>query len=337
MFKYTKIKPDGVFVIAEAGVNHNGDFENAKKLVLAAKEAGVDAVKFQTFKTENLVTIDAKKAEYQEKATEQGTQFDMLKKLELTYDEFRELKRFCDNENIKFLSTAFDLDSIEFLHSLGMDIWKIPSGEITNYPYIKKIAEYNEPIILSTGMADFDEIKVAKDLIKKYNDNELVILHCTTAYPTDFKDVNLKVMNKIKEEMGVNIGYSDHTIGIEVPIAATTLGATVIEKHFTLDKNMEGPDHSASLEPDELKEMVNSIRNIEIALGDGKKNISEIEKANKQDARKSIVAKTDIKKGEIFTENNLTIKRPGTGISPMNWNEIIGTEAKRDYKKDELI
>lgn len=337
MFKYTKIKPDGVFVIAEAGVNHNGDFENAKKLVLAAKEAGVDAVKFQTFKTENLVTIDAKKAEYQEKATEQGTQFDMLKKLELTYDEFRELKRFCDNENIKFLSTAFDLDSIEFLHSLGMDIWKIPSGEITNYPYIKKIAEFNEPIILSTGMADFDEIKAAKDLIREYNNNELVILHCTTAYPTDFKDVNLTVMNKIKEEMGVNIGYSDHTIGIEVPIAATTLGATVIEKHFTLDKNMEGPDHSASLEPDELKEMVNSIRNIEIALGDGKKNISEIEKANKQVARKSIVAKTDIKKGEIFTENNLTIKRPGTGISPMNWNEIIGTEAKRDYKKDELI
>lgn len=337
MVKYSKIKENGVFVIAEAGVNHNGNFENAKKLILAAKEAGADAVKFQTFKTKNLVTVDAEKAEYQEETTRKGSQFDMLKKLELSYVEFKKLKEFCDNENIKFFSTAFDIDSIEFLYSLGIGVWKIPSGEITNYPYIEKIAKYNQPIILSTGMADFEEIRAAKDLIRKYNDNELVILHCTTEYPTELENVNLKVMKKIKEEFNVNIGYSDHTLGLEVSIAATALGATVIEKHFTLDKEMEGPDHRASLNPEELKEMIKGIRNVEIALGNGIKQISDVEKQNKQAARKSIVAKTDIKKGDVLSENNLTVKRPGTGISPMKWLETLGTKAKKDYKKDELI
>lgn len=337
MNKYTNIKPNGVFVIAEAGVNHNGILENAKKLALTAKESGADAVKFQTFKTENLVTVNAKKAEYQEKTTEDATQYDMLKKLELSYEEFKELKEYCDKINIKFISTAFDLDSVEFLKSLGMDVWKIPSGEITNYPYLEKIAKYNEPIILSTGMADFKEIEEAKNLIRKYNNNELIILHCTTAYPTNIKDVNLNVMKTIEKEFDINVGYSDHTIGIEVAIAATALGAKVIEKHFTLDKDMEGPDHRASLNPNELKEMVMNIRNIEVALGDGIKKMSEIEKQNKLVARKSLVAKTDIKTGDVFTEENLTIKRPGNGISPMKWLEILGTKSEKEYKKDELI
>ena len=337
MLEYTKIKPEGVFVIAEAGVNHNGSFDNAKKLVLAAKEAGADAVKFQTFKTENLVTVDAEKAEYQEENTEEGTQFDMLKKLELSYQEFKDLKDYCDNVGIKFLSTAFDLESVDFLDQLGMDVWKIPSGEITNYPYLVKIAKLNKSIILSTGMADFDEIREAYNLIREYNDKEIIILHCTTAYPTSFDDVNLKVMQKIADELGVKVGYSDHTLGISVPIASTALGAVVIEKHFTLDKEMEGPDHKASLNPEELKEMVKSIREIEIALGDGIKKISEVEAGNKIVARKSIIAKIDIKKGEIFSEDNLTIKRPGTGISPMKWNEIIGKAANKDYKKEENI
>lgn len=337
MIEYSKIKPEGVFVIAEAGVNHNGSLENAKKLVLAAKEAGADAVKFQTFKTENLVTVDAEKAKYQKETTDSGSQFEMLKKLELTYDEFIEVKDFCVEHNIKFLSTAFDLDSVDFLHSLGMDIWKIPSGEITNYPYLEKIAKYNQPIILSTGMANFQEIKEAKDLIRKYNDNEFVILHCTTAYPTVLEDVNLKVMETIKKEFGVNVGYSDHTKGIDVPIAATALGAVVIEKHFTLDKEMEGPDHRASLDPKELKQMVESIRNVQISLGNGLKEMSDVELQNKKVARKSLVAKTDIKKGDTFSEKNLTIKRPGTGISPMKWPEVLGNKAIKDYKKDELI
>ena len=337
MIEYSKIKPEGVFVIAEAGVNHNGSLENAKKLVLAAKESGADAVKFQTFKTENLVTADAEKAKYQKETTDDGSQFEMLKKLELSYDEFIEVKEFCDEQDIKFISTAFDLDSVEFLHGLEMDLWKIPSGEITNYPYLEKIAKYNQPMILSTGMASFEEIKEAKDLIRKYNDNELVILHCTTAYPTELKDVNLKVMEEIKKEFNVSVGYSDHTIGIDVPIASTAIGATVIEKHFTLDKEMEGPDHRASLDPKELKAMVTSIRNVQISLGDGIKVMSEVELQNKKVARKSLVAKTEIKKGDIFTEDNLTIKRPGTGISPMKWPEVLGTKANKDYKKDELI
>lgn len=337
MLEYTKIKPEGVFVIAEAGVNHNGSFKNAKKLVLAAKEAGADAVKFQTFKTENLVTVDAEKAEYQEENTEKGTQFDMLKKLELSYNQFKELKEYCDEIGIKFLSTAFDLESVDFLDQLGMDVWKIPSGEITNYPYLVKIAKLNKSIILSTGMADFNEIGEAYNLIREYNDKEIIILHCTTTYPTSFEDVNLKVMQKIADELGVKVGYSDHTLGISVPIASTALGAVVIEKHFTLDKEMEGPDHKASLNPEELKEMVKAIREIEIALGDGIKKISEVEAGNKIVARKSIIAKKDIKKGEIFSEDNLTIKRPGTGISPMKWNEIIGKEANKEYKKEENI
>ena len=337
MNPYSKIKPEGVFIIAEAGVNHNGILENAKKLVLAAKEAGADAVKFQTFKTENLVTIDAKKAEYQEETTDEGSQFDMLKQLELSYEEFKELKHFCDDQGIMFLSTAFDLDSVEFLKELDMERWKIPSGEINNYPYLEKIAKYNQPMVLSTGMAEYNEIEDAINLVRKYNDNELVVLHCTTAYPTDLEDVNLKVMNSIKDKFNVMVGYSDHTIGIDVPIASTALGAVVIEKHFTLDKNMEGPDHRASLDPEELKRMVSSVRNVEIALGNGIKELSETEKQNKLVARKSLVAKTDIKKGEVFSEDNLTIKRPGTGVSPMKWNEVLGTQAKKDYKKDELI
>lgn len=337
MNKYTLIKPDGVFIIAEAGVNHNGSFELAKKLVDKAKEAGADAVKFQTFKTENIVTRNAKKADYQEANSKGKTQFDMIKALELTFDEFKELKKYCDEVGIMFLSTGFDIDSVEFLHSLNIGLWKIPSGEITNLPLLIKIAKYNENIIMSTGMASMEEIKEAYDVLRKYNDKEIVIMHCTTEYPTPYEDVNLKFMNRIKEELNVKVGYSDHTKGIEVPVAATALGAMVIEKHFTLDNNMEGPDHKASLEPDQLKAMVSSIRHIEKALGDGNKEFSDAELSNKSVARKSIIANKNIKKGEIYTEENLGIKRPGTGISPMKWFDIIGKKANKDYVEDDLI
>lgn len=324
-----------VFVIAEAGVNHNGSLELAKKLVGAAFNAGVDCVKFQTFKAENLVSNSAKMAEYQVKNTKKNDiQLNMLKKLELSAVNFIELQKYCNSLGIKFLSTPFDLESIDFLHSIGMDIWKIPSGEITNLPYLRKINSYKQKVILSTGMANLQEIGAALNVLK---DCEVSLLHCTTEYPCPYDNVNLKALGTLKREFGLPVGYSDHTKGIEVSIAAVAMGAEIIEKHFTLDKNMEGPDHKASFEPDELKQMVVSIRNIEKAFGSGIKEPQESEKKNIAIARKSIVAKCDIKKDEIFSEKNITTKRPGNGISPMKWDEIIGSIAKRDYMKDELI
>ncbi|MBO4874548.1 MAG: N-acetylneuraminate synthase [Bacteroidales bacterium] len=329
-------------IIAEAGVNHNGSLELAKRLVDKAFDAGADYVKFQTFKSEKGVSRNAKKADYQIANTkkEEESQLEMVKKLELSYDNHQVLIDYCNRLGIKFFSTAFDLDSVDFLHSLNLGLWKIPSGEVTNYPFLKRIAAYNEKTILSTGMCDMADVRAAVDVL--YNNGlskeNLILLHCNTEYPTPFEDVNLKAMDALRKEFGVEVGYSDHTRGIEVPIAAVALGATVIEKHFTLDHNMDGPDHKASLEPDELKAMVSAIRNIEKALnGDGTKHVSESERKNIAIARKSIIAACDIKKGEMLSENNLTVKRPGTGISPMRWNEVIGTKAICDFEEDELI
>ena len=332
---------DKVLIIAEAGVNHNGSLEIAKHLVDEASSAGVDIIKFQTFKAEKLVSKAAKQAEYQKKNIGKGeeTQYAMLKKLELSNEQHKALIAYCKLKNIRFFSTAFDMYSIDYLHSLNLGLWKIPSGEITNYPYLKKIASYNEPVILSTGMCELTDIENAINVLvaNGVSKDIITVLHCNTEYPTPMKDVNLKAMLEIKEKFGVKVGYSDHTEGIEVPIAAVTLGATVIEKHFTLDKHMEGPDHKASLEPSELKAMVKSIRNVEQALGTGHKTISESERKNIEIARKSIVAAKDIKEGEIFTEENLTVKRPGNGISPMEWEYVIGKKAKRDFQEEELI
>lgn len=330
-------------IIAEAGVNHNGSLEIAKQLVDKAVEAGVDIIKFQTFKAEKLVSKSARQAEYQKKnigTKSDDSQLSMLKKLELSEQDHVELMAYCKQKGIKFFSTAFDMDSIDYLHSLNMGLWKIPSGEITNYPYIKKIAQYGEPVILSTGMCEMDDISAAVSVLLKYGvkREQITILHCNTEYPTPYEDVNLRAMNTIKDEFNVNVGYSDHTKGIEVPIAAAALGASVIEKHFTLDRNMEGPDHKASLEPDELKAMVSAIRNIEKAVGgDGTKHVSESERKNITIARKSIIAARDIKKGELLTEENMTVKRPGTGISPMCWEEVIGTKAIRNFAEEDLI
>lgn len=328
-------------IIAEAGVNHNGSVELAKRLICAASEAGVDYVKFQTFKSENLVTKTAKQAEYQQRniGHKGESQYEMLKKLELSHSVHEELIRYCDEKGVAFISTPFDIESIEYIRSLNLGLWKIPSGEITNYPYLRKIAQYHEPVILSTGMCELSDIECALNVLLQFGvkQEQITVLHCNTEYPTPFCDVNLKAMLEIGERFGVKIGYSDHSKGIEVPVAAVAMGATVIEKHFTLDKNMEGPDHKASLEPDELKAMVCAIRNIEQALGTGHKNISESERKNIEIARKSIVAACPIKKGDILSEKNLTVKRPGTGISPMRWNEIVGTIAIRDYNEDELI
>ncbi len=327
-----------VLIIAEAGVNHNGSLKLAKQLVDKAVEAGVDCVKFQTFVSKNIVSKNAKKAEYQQNTTSKDeSQYEMLKKLELSFDEFKELNKYCESKNIKFLSTAFDFDSVEFLNDLGMGLWKIPSGEIANLPYLEKIAKFNKPIILSTGMCTLEDIENALGVLENNGVKDITVLHCTTEYPTPFSDVNLKAMETIKEKFGVKIGYSDHTKGIEVPIAAVALGAEVIEKHFTLDNNMKGPDHKASLEPDELKAMVKAIRNIEMALGTGIKEPAESEKKNMDIARKSIIAKRNIKKGEVFTVENLTVKRPGNGISPMKWYEVLGKVAVRDFEEDELI
>ena len=329
-------------IIAEAGVNHNGSIELAKQLVDNAVETGVDYIKFQTFKASKLVTKAAKQAEYQQKniGKEGDSQYQMLKKLELSPAEHEVLIDYCQQKGIKFFSTAFDFDSIEYLHSLNLGLWKIPSGEVTNYPFLKRVASYNEPTILSTGMCDMEDVRAAVEALYKngLSKENLILLHCNTEYPTPFEDVNLKAMEALRKEFGVEVGYSDHTKGIEVPIAAVALGATVIEKHFTLDRNMEGPDHKASLEPDELKAMVGAIRNIEKAVGgDGTKHVSESERKNIAIARKSIVAACDIKAGELFTEKNLTVKRPGNGISPMRWEEVLGTKAKKDFSEDELI
>jgi len=329
-----------VFIIAEAGVNHNGSIELAKKLIDVASESGADAVKFQTFKAEKLVSKKAQKAHYQKQTTDKTeSQFDMIKKLELDLDTHKELISYCKTKNIMFLSTPFDHDSIELLNDLGLEIFKIPSGEITNLPYLRHIGKLNKKVILSTGMADIGEIEDALDILissgtKKEN---ITVLHANTMYPTPMEDVNLKAMVTIGNTFDIVFGYSDHTLGIEVDIAAVAMGASCIEKHFTLDKTMEGPDHKASLEPDELKAMVKAIRNIEVALGNSIKKPSKSEIPNMQIARKSIVAKMDIKKGEVLREENITIKRPGNGINPMRWDEVIGTVASKDYREDELI
>jgi N,N'-diacetyllegionaminate synthase len=328
------------FIIAEAGVNHNGNIEIAKKMIEVAKECGADAIKFQTFKAEKVISKYAPKAEYQKQTTgEIDSQLEMVKKLELSFDDFIVLKEYCDKLNIMFLSTPFDFESIDFLDDLGLEIFKIPSGEITNLPYLEKIGKLGKKVILSTGMADLGEIEDALDILTSCGTKkeDITILHCNTEYPTPYEDVNLLAMLTIKEALKVKVGYSDHTLGIEVPIAAVALGASVIEKHFTLDKNMEGPDHKASLEPHELKAMIDAIRNIEKSLGDGIKKPSKSELKNKDIARKSIVAKREIKKGEIFTEDNITVKRPGNGISPMRWYEVLGKVVLKDYKEDELI
>lgn len=329
---------NSVFIIAEAGVNHNGDMQIAKNLIDIAAESEADAVKFQTFISEKCISVKADKANYQKQTVgESGNQLDMVKKLELSYDNFCELKEYCEKKNIIFLSTAFDIDSAKFLFDIGLEIFKIPSGEITNYPLLKTIGQFQKKVIMSTGMSELSEIEQAMNVLKEYGTQDISLLHCNTQYPTPMEDVNLRAMLQIKERFQVPVGYSDHTPGIEVPVAAVALGATIIEKHFTLDKNMEGPDHRASLEPEELKRMVEAIRNTEMALGDGEKGISDSEKENVCVVRKSIVAATHINKGEFYTEENLTVKRPGNGISPMQWNEIIGRSANRDYEMDELI
>lgn len=325
-------------IIAEAGVNHNGSIEVAKQLVDAAKESGADCVKFQTFKSENLVSKKAIKAEYQKQTTQSNeSQFEMLKKLELSHNDFIELKKYCEKKEIEFLSTAFDFESIEFLKNLEIKFWKIPSGDITNLPYLIKIAQFGMPVILSTGMSNMDEIRDAIRILTENGVIDLTVLHCTTEYPTPYNDVNLNAMLSIKDEFNIKIGYSDHTKGIEIPIAAVALGATVIEKHFTLDCEMEGPDHKASLEPKELKKMVESIRNVEQALGNGNKEPASSEVKNMSIARKSIIANKVIHEGDYFSEDNLTVKRPGDGISPMLWFDVIGKVAKRDFQEDELI
>lgn len=329
-----------IFIIAEAGVNHNGSKELAMKMIDTAKEAGADAVKFQTFKAEKLVSRRAEKADYQKETTDGGeSQFEMIKKLELDVDTHRELKQRCDDLGIIFMSTPFDHDSIDLLAELGLDIFKIPSGEITNLPYLRRIGRLNKKIILSTGMAEMSEIKDALDALQKAGTDKanITVLHANTEYPTPMEDVNLRAMETIGREFGVRYGFSDHTQGIEADIAAAALGACVIEKHFTLDKNMPGPDHKASLEPHELKAMVKAIRNIEKAMGTGIKKPSPSETKNIKIARKSIVAAKSIKKGETLTEINLAVKRPGGGKSPMLWDSVVGTKAEKDYNEDDMI
>ena len=329
-----------VIIIAEAGVNHNGDISLAKKLIDAAAEAKVDYVKFQTFIAKNIVSRNATKAEYQKQNTDaKESQLEMIKKLELSRDQHYELLKYSEGKGVKFLSTAFDLESIDLLIELGITLGKVPSGEITNYPYLVKMAKSFKKIILSTGMSTISDIRAAMDVLVQNgrNLNDITVLHCNTEYPTPMHDVNLLAMIGIKKELNVGVGYSDHTLGIEVPIAAVALGASVIEKHFTLDKSMEGPDHKASLNQDELKAMTLSIRNIENALGTGEKLVTKSEEKNRSIARKSIVAKENIKKGDVFSENNITVKRPGTGINPMQWTAVIGLTAKKDFNSDDLI
>ena len=322
-------------IIAEAGVNHNGRLDLALKMVDEAKRAGADIVKFQTAIPERVISRYADKAEYQKETTgNEESQLEMCRRIHLKLSDYDIIKEYCEEVGIEFLSTPFDLESIDYLEKLGMKLWKIPSGEITNLPYLIKIAKTGKPVIMSTGMAELKEVEEAVNVLKEGGAGEITLLHCTTEYPAPFDSVNLKAMNTLREKLGTKVGYSDHTTGIEVVVAAVSLGATVIEKHFTLNRNLEGPDHKASLEPEELEVMVNKIRIIEKALGDGVKRAAEAEIAI---ARKSIVAAKDIKKGEILSEDNITTKRPGNGISPMQWFEVLGTEAIRDFGEDELI
>lgn len=327
-----------VLIIAEAGVNHNGNMELAKKMIKKAKEAGADYIKFQTFIPSLLVSAYASKADYQKRSTGSGqSQLSMLEKLALTYNDFAELKEYCKKVEIGFLSTPFDFESIDFLESLNLDFWKIPSGEVTNLPYLEKIGRTGRKVMISTGMCEMEEIQAAVAVLEKNGTKDITILHCNTEYPTPFNDVNLLAMYHIQRELHKPVGFSDHTLGIEIPIAAAALGAVVIEKHFTLNKTMEGPDHCASLEPDELKQMVSAIRHVEAGLGDGRKKRTLSEEKNCAAARKSIVAKKYILQGERFTEENITVKRPGNGISPMKWYDILGKRASVDYAEDELI
>jgi len=329
-----------VFIIAEAGVNHNGDVALAKKLIAVAAMAKADAVKFQTFKAENIVTAVAEKATYQIQNTgNDETQSQMLKRLELSYDVHEELQQYAIERGLIFMSTPFDLDSIDLLSRLHLEIWKIPSGEITNLPYLRRIGALNKRLIMSTGMSTLDEVSAAIAVLIESGTakDKLTVLHCHTDYPTQMADVNLRAMLTMRNELAVKVGYSDHTLGIEVPIAAVALGATVIEKHFTLDRNLPGPDHRASLEPEELKAMVRSIRNVEQVLGSAIKQPTKQEKEIMKVARKSLVAARDIAVGELFTKENITVKRPGTGLSPMLWFKVIGRIAKKDFQLDDFI
>ncbi|NOQ50674.1 MAG: N-acetylneuraminate synthase [Desulfuromonadaceae bacterium] len=329
-----------VFIIAEAGVNHNGDLELAKQLVDVAAEAGADAVKFQTFKAENLVCQNAPKAAYQQQTTAaKESQFTMIKKLELDLSAHQLLLTHCLNRGIQFLSSPFDLESIDLLLGLGIEIFKIPSGEITNLPYLRKIGSLNKKVILSTGMSTMKEIEAAIQVLftAGLKKAQLTILHCNTEYPTSMADVNLRAMQTLADNFDIKVGYSDHTLGIEIPIAAVALGAKVIEKHITLDNNLPGPDHRASLEPQELVEMISAIRNLEQAMGNGIKKPTLSEMKNRPIARKSIVARRQIKQGELFSNDNLTVKRPATGISPMEWDRVVGTPASKDFQGDEAI
>lgn len=329
-----------VIIIAEAGVNHNGSMEMARQLIDAAAEAGVDYVKFQTFKADKLVTREARQAEYQKRNIGDGadSQYEMLRKLELSEEDHRELKEYCRQKGVRFLSTAFDLESVEFLHELCPGLWKIPSGEITNYPYLRKIAGYNEEVVMSTGMSTDEDVENALLALRENGQDleKVTLLHCNTQYPTPMEDVNLLAMNSLRRFVK-RVGFSDHTRGIEVPIAAAALGADVVEKHFTLSRSLPGPDHKASLEPQELKAMVEAIRNVSEALGDGRKRVTPSEAANRDVARKSIVASRPIKRGELLSEENMAAKRPGGGISPMRWKEVEGTAAIRDFETDEMI
>lgn len=325
-------------IIAEAGVNHNGSLQLARQMVVRAKEAGADYIKFQTFQPEKLVSRYAEKAAYQKETTGAGeSQLQMLQKLALSQDDFRELQAYCREQEIGFLSTPFDLDSIDFLDGLDMDFWKLPSGEITNLPYLIRIARTHRDIVMSTGMCDTDEIAQALHWLRKEGAGSITLLHCNTQYPTPMADVNLRAMEGLRQQFSLPVGYSDHTLGIEVPIAAAALGATVIEKHFTLDQTMEGPDHRASLTPDGLRAMVTAVRNIEQAFGGAKKQVSASEQGNRAVARKSIVAARDICRGEILGEENIAVKRPANGISPMRWFDVLGKPADRDYREDEPI
>ena len=327
-----------VLIIAEAGVNHNGSLELAKKMADVAKKAGADIVKYQTAVPELVISRFAPKAEYQKETTGAGeSQLEMVKKIHFGFDAHRELKEYCDSIGIMYLSTPFDMDSIEFLKEMDMPVWKIPSGEITNLPYLEKVARLGKPLIMSTGMSEISEVKDALEVLYSNGATDVTILHCNTEYPTPLKDANVKAMLDIQSNFKTKVGYSDHTLGLEAPLASVALGATVVEKHFTLDKTMEGPDHGASMEPHELEALVKAIRNTELALGDGVKTVTASEAKNKDIARKSIVAKRPIQPGETFTEENIMVKRPGNGISPMRWYEVLGKTAKREFTLDELI
>ncbi len=329
-------KSQKILIIAEAGVNHNGNFDTAIKMIDTAKSAGADIVKFQISITST--SKFSKKAKYQEETTGKNeSQLDMIKKLRFSFDEHRKLKNYCDQIGIQYLATPFDRESVNFLHELGCNIWKIPSGEIINIPHLKQIGKFKQSVILSTGISSLEEIENAIKYLNENGTEDITLLQCTTEYPTPYEDINLRAMNTLKEKFKKNVGLSDHSMGIEVPIAAAALGASVIEKHFTLDRSMFGPDQKASIEPQELKQMVTSIRNVELAMGDGLKKIYSGELENKFAARKSIVALRDIKKGEIFTEENIVPRHAGKGISPSRWNEILGKIAKRDFIEDEMI